>query len=360
MKKIIVKNLISIGIISILFVVFIVVGKLISVSDKSERFVVIKELQEKYYIDIFDEEQVEIFKIALESYPIQHLNREKFENLLDEYKRYYFTNPKAKEGYTGKNLSLDYAIDIMLMFVKFCFIYFISFFSLYHFSKAIGFAKLIREINYQNDLTKFAILDEDEFLRKAKHFKLKKYLNYIISAPFYLFIFSPSYVAAYAIRSKFDSDSFLFLIFFAIFTNGALLYSGNRFYNMLKNEYHKGYALTALVKNLKNDYSDFNFLWLFSLSKKFKGSVLGSIYPAALSNFYLSLKEIGSFLITSLAIIEMALNIQNFFCYELLKCLLFEYYDSAFFIIFLLFVLVKANDIAAEILHYLNSLKYES
>lgn len=360
MKKELQRRAISIVVVTILFIAAIIVAKQLSKKDYSSKFYVINELQNKYGVDVFDEEQTEILKLVLDAYPSEDLTKEKFEKLLEEYKSYFFTNPTAKEGYVGKSLSFEYAADILIMYAKFIGIYFVSIFALYYLSKGFGFAKLIREINYQNKFSSLAALEEDEFVQKAKIEIFKSYVKNLLAIPFYLFIFSPSYVAAYAVRSKFDSDSFPFLIFFALFTNGILLYSSNKFYNLLKAEYHKGYALTAKVKNLKDDYFDFNFLWIFNLRKKLEGTVLGAIYPAAQLNFYLSLKEIGTFLITSLAIIEMALNIQNYLCYELLKTLLFEYYDSALFIIYLLFLIVKANDIAAELLYYLNNLKYES
>lgn len=178
----------------------------------------------------------------------------------------------------------------------------------------------------------------------------------------YLTLFSPAYVIAYSIKTKVDTDSFVFMILLGITTNGLLAIYAHKFYMLLVSESRKGYVQTSIVKNLETDYSR-NYISLksvFKFKKYFHGHILHDIYKNAYFQYINSVKEQASFIISGLIIIEMALNIQGHFCYELLQQLLYRNYSVAILIIYGIFLLVKLTEIAVDFLFEKETRKFSN
>jgi hypothetical protein len=161
-------------------------------------------------------------------------------------------------------------------------------------------------------------------------------------------------VLAYALKTKIDTDNYLFMLLLATFTNGLLILYAQKFFTFLNHEDRKGYVQTARVKNLRDSYFDRSLLRsLLRLNKSFKNHLLDHIYINARHQYLSTINEQASFLITGLIIIEMALNIQNHFSYELLQQLLYHNYLVALLMIFAIFLLVKITEIATDYWRYL-------
>lgn len=175
----------------------------------------------------------------------------------------------------------------------------------------------------------------------------------VIKAIAYFVLFSPAYVLAYSIRTKFGTDMLFFMVILGVISNAMLITYSNKFFTFLVTEGRKGYVLTAIVKNMKNSYKfgiddGIDYKNLLSLNKVFPGHVLNHIYQNAHMQYFSTIKEQASFLITGLIIIEMALNIQNHLCYELLQNILYANYAVVTLIVLAIYVLVKSTEICVD------------
>jgi len=170
---------------------------------------------------------------------------------------------------------------------------------------------------------------------------------------FYMILFSPAYVLAYSFRTKFDADMLFFMVLLGVVSNAVLITYANKFFTFLISESRKGYVETAKAKNLYNSYSKkgrdgISLKKIFSWKKSFPGHVFDHIYQNARFQYLSTITEQASFLITGLIIIEMALNIQNHLCYELLQNILYANYAIVTLIVFTIFLLVKATEITVD------------
>lgn len=161
-------------------------------------------------------------------------------------------------------------------------------------------------------------------------------------------LFSPAYVLSYSFRSRFDTDTFLFMILLGAVSNGLIITYAQKFYTFLEAESQKGYVQTAVVKNLNASYAAIPLKTIFRLRKRFPDHVFQHIYINARYQYILTLKEQASFLITGLIIIEMALNIHGHLSYELLQNILYEQYDIVLFILMCLFLVVKCTEMGVD------------
>jgi hypothetical protein len=187
----------------------------------------------------------------------------------------------------------------------------------------------------------------------------------LIKGIIYLILFAPAYVVAYAFKTRFDTDSILFMIVLGAFSNGLLITYTQKFFAFLVNESRKGYVQTALVKNLRHSYDYHSadgvpLSAILRFKKVFPGHVFGHIYSNARYQYLPALKEQASFLITGLIIIEMALNIQNHLCYDLLQNLLYQDYISVLIASFGIFLIIKSTEIAADVLYLRETQRYEN
>jgi hypothetical protein len=189
------------------------------------------------------------------------------------------------------------------------------------------------------------------------------FVKILVKGVFLMVLFSPAYVIAYAVKTTIDTSSIIFMILLGIISNGVLIHTANKFFTFLVGESRKGYVQTAVVKNLHASYEwdapeGIPLRTLLRIKHGFRSHVFQPVFFNAHFQFIPALKEHASFLITGLIIIEMALNIQGHFCYELLQQILYRQYDIAAVIIFGIFLTVKATEIAIDIWEHKEKRKY--
>ena len=187
----------------------------------------------------------------------------------------------------------------------------------------------------------------------------------IIIALIYFVLFAPAYVIAYSLKTQFNTDTIVFMIILAVISNGLLITYTNKFYTFLVTESRKGYLQTAIVKNLNNTYthkkkSGISYTSIFNFKKHFPNHIFEHIFINARYQYLQTIKEQASFLISGLIIIEMALNIQGHFSYELLQQLLYKNYDIVIVIILGIFYIVKLTEIFTDWITHKEALKYEN
>ena len=95
-------------------------------------------------------------------------------------------------------------------------------------------------------------------------------------------------------------------------------------------------------------------------AKKFPGHVFQHIFSNARYQYVATFKEQASFLISGLVIIEMALNIQNHLCYELLQSLLFQQFAISLLIVLGIFFVLKATEILVDIWLFIQERHYDN
>ena len=178
-----------------------------------------------------------------------------------------------------------------------------------------------------------------------------------------IILFAPAYVIAYSLRTRFDTSSLIFMILLGVVSNGLLVIYTQKFYSFLVHESQRGYTKTAIVKNLDNNYNfskTFTLRMLLHPAKKFPGHVLDHIFRNARFQYLATVREQAAFLVTGLIIIEMALNIQNHLCYELLQHILYRQYGIVLLIAFAIFALIKATDILIDYRIFLATRRIEN
>lgn len=187
----------------------------------------------------------------------------------------------------------------------------------------------------------------------------------LLKGLFSLFLFSPAYVLAYALKTEVETGNLMFMAVLAVVSNGVLISMTGTFYAFLVQEGRKGYVETALVKELDSSYiPPVQFeRRMFALARPmhaFSHHVFKHIYMNASFQYISALKQHVAFLITGLIIIEMALNIQGHLCYELLKSLLFEDYEVAAAIIIGIFFAVKLAELFIDLWYEREFRKYHN
>ncbi len=256
------------------------------------------------------------------------------------------TGEKTSHGISAKKL-----LNLSGMYFNFIIVYLIVLILTYYGVQTLGVYLFI--MNQQT-----ALSNENNSVVHLLVSPLKKIGSFFI----YLTLFSPAYVVAYSIKTKVDTDSFIFMILLGITTNGLLAIYAHKFYMILVSESRKGYVQTSIVKNLETDYGR-NYISLksvFKFKKSFHGHILHDIYKNSHFQYISSVKEQASFIISGLIIIEMALNIQGHFCYELLQQLLYKNYSVAILIIYGIFLLVKLTEIAVDFLFEKETRKFSN
>ncbi|MBD3314972.1 MAG: hypothetical protein GF344_04240 [Chitinivibrionales bacterium] len=185
----------------------------------------------------------------------------------------------------------------------------------------------------------------------------------MVSVIAYVVLFSPAYVIAYSIRTKFSTDTLPFMILLGVVSNGLLVTYANKFYTFLVAESRKGYVETARAKNLHDSYErhapdGIALKAILRPRKRFDGHIFDHIFRNARLQYLSTIKEQASFLITGLIIIEMALNIQGHLSYELLRQMLHRNYDIVIAIILGIFYAVKLAEIMTDWIVHRENLRY--
>jgi hypothetical protein len=297
------------------------------------------------------------------------------ESLIKTIEQYRKTNliEGMEEAYRKEQLSSKKWQQLSMMYAKFILIYIFVMILTYYGVQTFGILRFIRkQQNRKSHLLSFF----QQLVTKPKYKRFKDYLNYyfqtilhllksIVIALAYFILFAPAYVIAYSLKTQLNTNTIFFMIILAVISNGLLITYTNKFYTFLVTESRKGYVQTAIVKNLNMSYkrtqkSAINYASIFNVRKHFPMHVFQHIYINARYQYLQTIKEQASFLISGLIIIEMALNIQGHFSYELLKQLLYKNYDIVTVIILGIFYIVKLTEIFTDWLTYKESIKYEN
>ncbi len=291
---------------------------------------------------------------------------------IKQYNQEKFTNPDLKFGAEAVVLSIGKAFALIWEYVIFFILFVATLLLNYFLTKSLGVLKFVLMMegkeSFLSELYLFikVSLKEKEFYRKKEFYSKLGILLVLNFARFvsYFVLFAPAYVIAYSIKTKVDTDTWLFMVILGVFSNGVLINYTNRFFTFLKNESREGYVETAIVKNLGKRFllgnGGISLKQIFGLTKEFKGHVFSHIYMNAEFQLLKTVKEMASFLVTGLIIIEMALNIQGHLGYELLKAVYKSRYDKVIFIVFLLFLLVKFTEITVDTIFNIRMKKYEN
>ena len=177
-------------------------------------------------------------------------------------------------------------------------------------------------------------------------------------------MFSPAYVTAYSLKLDFVGNSTIVVILLSLFSNTVLVFFIQKFYITLKKEYEKGYVTTAMLKGLNNEYQlnnqFFRFRTLLKPFRKFEGHAFDHVYKNSIIQFISILKEAIPILLTSLIIVEMALNVQGSLCYDLLIKLNNLSFIHTFIIIFLIYIGLKSVEFVVELMELKIREKYEN
>jgi hypothetical protein len=280
-------------------------------------------------------------------------------SMIDDYRNSQLLNAIKKQDRSGA-LTKEQLWDLAGMYLKFILVYLITLILTFYGVQTFGTYRFVREKQdrnpYWQDIIKI-------FSKKPAQLNLKTtWLIYspgllliiksILKAIAYMVLFSPAYVLAYSFRTRFDTDTILFMILLGVISNALLITYTQKFYTFLIGESRKGYVETAIVKNMQNSYhfggKGILRAKIFYWKKNFSGHVFDHIYENAHFQYLPAIKEQASFLITGLIIIEMALNIQNHLCYELLQNILYENYAIVTLIVLGIYYIVKATNMAVD------------
>jgi hypothetical protein len=271
-----------------------------------------------------------------------------------EYKESEFVGRLYQSG-ARQSLTAAKVCGILLMYLKFLLVYGLVLVLTLYGVQTLAVFRYIRKKDAGRPLFR-DLSPGDKALRAAKNSVV-----FVLS----LVLFSPAYVTAYSMRTDFNTDTLFFLVLLAVVSNGLLINYANKFHAFLVAEGRRGYVETALAKNLSGRFAlnapgGIALADVFRPFKRFPGHVLDAIFKSASFQYFSTLKEQASFLITGLVIIEMALNIHGHLNYEMLQQLLHNNYDIVLFIVLLIFFTIKGTEMAADFMIHRESGKYEN
>lgn len=279
---------------------------------------------------------------------------------IDEFRREQFTNLLYKTGTDLQGLTRAKAVSILVMYLQFIAIYMVVLALSYYGAQVLGIIRFVQMKQHRSSYIEQALAHLGvvrEGMQGGSRSVLRAVVflaKALLRGASYIILFAPAYVIAYSFKTRFDTDSYLFMVLLGVVSNGLLINYTNRFFTFLVAESRKGYVETAMVKNLDNSYAwntpgGISWTSVLRLRKHFPSHVFGHIYLNARHQFRPTLKEHASFLITGLVIIEMALNIQGHLSYEMLKNILYRQYDVVLAIVLCIFLLVKGTEIVVDL-----------
>lgn len=260
---------------------------------------------------------------------------------------------RLDEEHTSEVLSFGKVVDIAFMFLKFLLTYGAVMVITYYGVETIAVYRFVKSQSSRDPLASG---------RKSPFWKRALWKTAGVAGG--LVLFSPAYVIAYSVRTKFSTDDFVFMVLLATISNGLLMTYANKFRVFLTSESRKGYVMTAIVKNLRSDYHigspGMSLRAILHPIKRFDAHVFNHIFTNARNQFIPTIKEQAAFLITGLVIIEMALNIHGHLSYEMLRQLLFRNYDIVIAILLTIFTAVKLTELAADLVMIRLNRKYSN
>ncbi|MFC2087968.1 hypothetical protein ACFLSX_00070 [Calditrichota bacterium] len=366
------RKKLSVHILSILFVflVFSFSYFLLFEQETSDSIQQKQNIKEMLFIDFIDFDNA--LHKALLTETVNVFYPQDSDSLLNAIELYYDNRENQNTVSYSKNTPITWETfsALFFMYLKFVFVFILVLGVTYYGVQTLGTMRFV--LKKQNKPSLYIrAYNEIKNISPSKSIKekIKAYFqsaSLIAKALFktvaYLLLFAPAYVIAYSIKTKFDTDSILFMILLGVISNGLLITYVQKFYTFLVSESRKGYVETAIVKNLENDYS-FNTIKLssiFNIKKKFPGHVFNHIYMNARHQYLGTLKEQAAFLISGLIIIEMALNIHNHLSYELLQNLLYENYIVVLCLLFAIYLTVKITEIIVDYRIHIETIKYSN
>ena len=366
MKKQIIEHSLSIIFIAIIFAILFL---LFSPEEKKTQKPEYYTLSEEFKIDFIDIENAFEKSLLKETLNIFYDNNSA-DSLLQLYELESDKRLSFSKSLPKPDITIDKLFQILLMFLKFVFVYLLVLGLTYYGVQTLAVFRFVSGKQNKPPLLVRAFI----ILKKLKNNKsfldglkiiLESVLHLIkavLKIIFYLILFSPAYVIAYSFKTKFDTDSIVFMIFLGVISNALLITYSQKFYTFLITESNKGYVETALVKNLNNDYSFKSIIpfLIFKIKKYFPGHVFNHIFINAQHQYFSTIKEQAAYLITGLIIIEMALNIQGHLGYELMQNLLYQKYQIVLIVIFLIYLTVKATEIFVDIFIFKETKKYQN
>ncbi len=314
------------------------------------------------FIDFGNPLDKALFKETLNAFSPDDLARnDSIVHAIENLRRERFTGESYKSGTEYRGLTSAKLGALALMYLQFIAIYLVVMALCYYGAQTIG---IVRFIKMKQGTSSYLMLlrkrgeggqrSTSVGLRPRRGEAFVLLAKALLKGFASMVLFAPAYVTAYSLKTRFDTDSTIFMVVVGVISNGLLINYANKFFTLLVSESRKGYVETAVVKNLHNSYSwdapdGTSFSSALRFNKIFPSHVFQHIYLNAHYQFVPTLKEFASFLITGLVIIEMALNIQGHLSYEMLKNILFKQYDVVLAILLGIFLLVKATEIAVDL-----------
>ena len=361
MKKNLIEHILSLVIVSAIFIALIVHFNTTAQQQQAKSDAVLEEYLQLDFLELSNPLHKSLLRETLNTYfPNQTAKNDSLVRAIDSYRAEQITSMQRQRRAKGIT-SPGKMGELFGMYLQFILAYVIVMLLTYYGVQTLATIRFVKyQQNHPGYLMQFWRFVNSEPLPKSAG-ALLPYLNFsvvplikaVLKAGLYFIMFSPAYVIAYAFKTRFDTDSLFFLVLLGVISNGLLITYAQKFYTFLLSESRKGYVQTAIVKSLHNNYfqhtpDGIGWPAIFRFNKSFPGHVFGHIYENANFQYMATIKEQASFLITGLVIIEMALNIQGHLCYELLQNLLFNRYDVALAIILGIFAVVKATEIFAD------------
>jgi len=344
--------------ISILFITVVLAGLYIWLSPKGQTGEMgvpesIKPFLEQPFIDFDNPFHKALLKDLLQVYEPD--NEAAHDSLIESVEGYRRQLLESSVVSRGRRIGF---FSLIGMYLRFIFIYALVMLITYYGVQSLAVFRFVRgkrgKTSYLREIinlikNKPLLRSWQERLRFSGHI-FEKISKMIFTGAAYLMLFTPAYVVSYSFKTDFNTSSNIFIILLAVVSNGLLITYTYKFYTFLNAESKKGYVLTAVVKNLNNDYSKAGIpeRSIFALRKYFGGHVFQHIFINARFQYISALKEQASFLISGLIIIEMALNIHGHLSYELLRQLLYKNYDVVIIILAGVFYLVKATEMFTD------------
>jgi len=289
-------------------------------------------------------------------YPGQYDKNKELVKEIIYYKEEQFSQ-SLQRSHVQETLSGERLLRLFIMYIKFILVYVLVMILTYYGVQSFGVWRFIKK-------KQRSPVFQHESGRNIGRLLLSPFRK-IAKSIIYFILFSPSYVIAYSIRTEFNTETIFFMVLLGVVSNGLLVMYTNKFYTFLVSESRKGYVETARVKNLKTSYArhasdGISLGAIFRPIKRFDGHIFGHIFKNAHHQYFATIKEQASFLITGLIIIEMALNIHGHLSYEMLRQILYKNYEIVIVIILGIFYTVKLTEIVTDFIIHRETLKYEN
>jgi len=367
MVKIILEHLYSMVFVTI--ILWGISALLFSSTNNHSADIVEQEVQKYISIEGIDIHKEFDKKLLIEAlalfYPMQDPKTSSVIRSLEDFGSDIMTAEDYTVSHVKEELSLSMFFKLVYMFIQFVATYAVILLLTYYAVETLGTWQFLRKKRSATSMGQ-----KIRSARESKNWLLCAQLSLLLVIKkalwfaAYFILFSPAYVIAYAIKTEFNTDSVLFMVLLALLSNGLVITYTHKFYTFLCAESRKGYVETARVKNLNNSYTirnnkEFSLRAILHPSKKFRNHVFDHIFTNARFQYTATIKEMATFLITGLIIIEMALNIHGHLSYEMLRQIHYKNYGIAITIMLFIFYAVKLTDMATDIIYFMKRKTYD-